>query len=100
MHWNSRTSFLSYVTLASQAATGIKPEDQRLIFQGFQLPFSRENESEGQVNHTKDSKNIEEFGIKDGSTINLLLRVQGGMPATAPRIKMPVSNLHNYLIFS
>ena len=74
------------MVILPQGLTGIKPNQQRLILGGAQLQSVGSD-----VNFPLESGRLEDVGVKDGSTISLLLRVCGGMPATAPRIKMPVS---------
>eukprot|EP00284_Hemiselmis_tepida_P012959 CAMPEP_0174934746 /NCGR_PEP_ID=MMETSP1355-20121228/50799_1 /TAXON_ID=464990 /ORGANISM="Hemiselmis tepida, Strain CCMP443" /LENGTH=298 /DNA_ID=CAMNT_0016181379 /DNA_START=66 /DNA_END=962 /DNA_ORIENTATION=+ len=62
-----------------ERATGILPCEQRLVYGGAQLSAS---------------KRLEDYGITPGGgqTVHLLLSLKGGMPATAPRIKMPANN--------
>ena len=69
-----------------QEQLGNDLKEFRLVSQGMQLPPL-------DVECNEDSfcfKAIQDFGIVPGTTIDVLFRVRGGMPATAPRIKMPV----------
>mmetsp|Transcript_46713 Transcript_46713/g.124005 ORF Transcript_46713/g.124005 Transcript_46713/m.124005 type:complete len:265 (-) Transcript_46713:1038-1832(-) len=63
-------------------------EDHRLMCGGMQLP------SMGSAMDCEDGiqTRLAEFGVREGCTITLLRRIRGGMPATAPRIKMPANN--------
>jgi len=62
-----------------EEATGIQREEQRLVYGGL---------------HLAPSKRLQDYGIlaDGGQTVHLLLSLKGGMPATAPRIKMPANN--------
>mmetsp|Transcript_27101 Transcript_27101/g.68294 ORF Transcript_27101/g.68294 Transcript_27101/m.68294 type:complete len:282 (+) Transcript_27101:3-848(+) len=60
-------------------ATGILPCEQRLVYQGVQLC---------------GRKRLDDYAITPGGgqTVHVMLSLKGGMPATAPRIKMPANN--------
>jgi hypothetical protein len=73
-----------------QGLTGIKPCNQRLVFEGVQLRIPCQD-SPNNHDESIESRRLDDCGVKDGSTIDLLLRLCGGMPATAGRVKMPVS---------
>jgi len=62
-----------------ETATGVDKGEQRLVFGGFSL---------------SPCKLLGEYGIVPGGgqTVHLLGSLAGGMPATAPRIKMPANN--------
>jgi len=62
-----------------ETATGVERGEQRLVFGGFSL---------------SPCKHLGEYGIVPGGgqTVHLLGSLAGGMPATAPRIKMPANN--------
>jgi len=57
--------------------SGIAVPHQRLVFGGTQL---------------RRGRRLSHYKMRDGSTIHVLRRVRGGMPASAPRIKMPAGN--------
>ncbi len=66
----------------------MEPEDLRLVCAGAEIHYNSYDE-----NYTgRPSRSpLSNCGVTEGCTIQMLLRVRGGMPATAPRIKMPVS---------
>ena len=97
--WLSRFIIIGFVWLTSaicdqvhvvQGLTRIKPCQQRLVSEGIQLRIPCPDFFNMDGNEF-ESRRLEDCGVKDGSTIHLMLRVCGGMPATAGRVKMPVS---------